>query len=258
MQNKVLRKSCGAIGVFDSGFGGISVLCELVKILPNEDYIYFGDNKNAPYGTRTDRDVLNKTIKAIDVFLGHNVKIIVIACNTVSVSFSMILKKYCPVPIFFTFPPQETTLNVSGNTLLLATTKTVEKLKKINNIKYYRADKLVRAVENYGKYGEKIDFKSVIPFNEKLFSNVILGCTHYSLVKNLIYDHLKPQYFFRGEVNTAQMVKKYLNNQKKPENYRRNSIFFIDDYAEENALFFKKVVKLPQKYDIKIEKKLKN
>lgn len=70
------------IGIFDSGMGGISVLATLMKELPNETFIYFGDSLNAPYGTKSVDEVRQLTIRACDFLVSQNVKSIVVACNT--------------------------------------------------------------------------------------------------------------------------------------------------------------------------------
>ena len=70
------------IGFFDSGVGGLSVMKEAISIMPNENFIYFGDSKNAPYGTKELNEVKNLTLNAVDFLLNKNVKAIVVACNT--------------------------------------------------------------------------------------------------------------------------------------------------------------------------------
>lgn len=70
------------IGFFDSGVGGLSVLREAIKIMPNEDYIYFGDSKNAPYGMKSVDEVRELTFKAVEFLLSKGVKGVAIACNT--------------------------------------------------------------------------------------------------------------------------------------------------------------------------------
>ena len=70
------------IGVLDSGLGGISVLRELVKLMPGEDFLYYGDSANAPYGTRTPEEVIDLTKKDVDFLLERGAKAIVVACNT--------------------------------------------------------------------------------------------------------------------------------------------------------------------------------
>ena len=71
-----------AICVFDSGVGGISVLKELVKIMPNEDFLFFGDSANAPYGTKSKEEVRKLTIDATRRFMAEGAKGVTIACNT--------------------------------------------------------------------------------------------------------------------------------------------------------------------------------
>ena len=70
------------IGVLDSGLGGISVLRELVKLMPGEAFLYYGDSANAPYGTRTPEEVIDLTKKDVDFLLERGAKAIVVACNT--------------------------------------------------------------------------------------------------------------------------------------------------------------------------------
>ena len=76
------NKKDAPIGVFDSGMGGISVLRELVKIMPNEDYIFFGDSANAPYGIKTVEEVQKLSFEKVEHLLSYNCKAIVVACNT--------------------------------------------------------------------------------------------------------------------------------------------------------------------------------
>ena len=79
-----------SIGVFDSGVGGLTVLKSLIAFLPNESYIYIGDNKNCPYGDKTIEELYEYSKRIIEYFIKQNVKLIVIACNTIS---SNILEK---------------------------------------------------------------------------------------------------------------------------------------------------------------------
>ena len=82
-----------AIGVFDSGLGGISVLKELVKSMPNEKFIYYGDSANAPYGIKTKEEITKRCIDIIEFFLNKGVKAIVIACNTATSAAANILRE---------------------------------------------------------------------------------------------------------------------------------------------------------------------
>ena len=77
-----MDKSNKPIGVFDSGLGGISVLAQLQKLMPNEDFIYLGDSKNAPYGTKNEEEIKKHTKDCITRLIDMGVKAVVIACNT--------------------------------------------------------------------------------------------------------------------------------------------------------------------------------
>ena len=70
------------IGMFDSGIGGLTVLKELRKLLPNENYIYYADSKNNPYGEKSDEELMKIVTNIVDFLISKDVKIIVIACNT--------------------------------------------------------------------------------------------------------------------------------------------------------------------------------
>ncbi len=89
------RQEC-PIGVFDSGVGGISVLRELVAQMPNENYIFFGDSKNAPYGTKTLEEVQRLTCADAEYLLSRGVKALVVACNTAtSAAIRILREKIC-------------------------------------------------------------------------------------------------------------------------------------------------------------------
>lgn len=87
------------VGVFDSGIGGVTVLKEILKILPNENYIYYSDSKNNPYGDKTDKKILEICDNIVQYLLKRNCKAIVIACNTASAkAVSYLRKKYMRNP----------------------------------------------------------------------------------------------------------------------------------------------------------------
>mgnify|MGYP001854479297 CR=1 FL=1 len=87
------------IGVFDSGMGGISVLHAARRLLPNENFLYYGDNGNAPYGSRTVEEIRRLAGTAIDQLLDRGVKAIVIACNTATSAYAEILRARLTLPI---------------------------------------------------------------------------------------------------------------------------------------------------------------
>ena len=94
-----------AIGVFDSGLGGLTVLKEINKYLPNEDIIYFGDTARVPYGSRSKETIIKYTFQAINFLAEQNVKAIVIACNTASARALLEAREEYDIPIMGVIEP---------------------------------------------------------------------------------------------------------------------------------------------------------
>ena len=92
-KNRIITERTKKIGVFDSGIGGATVLTELVKVLPNEDYIYYSDSKNNPYGDKTQKEIIEICDNIVQFFIQKNCKAIVIACNTASAEAVTYLRK---------------------------------------------------------------------------------------------------------------------------------------------------------------------
>ena len=95
-----MQKQNLPIGVFDSGVGGVSVLRELVRIMPNENFIYIGDSKNAPYGTKSHEEIFVHAQNCADILINKGVKALVVACNTAtSVCIEELRQKYTDLPV---------------------------------------------------------------------------------------------------------------------------------------------------------------
>lgn len=101
------------IGVFDSGVGGLSILLELQKILPNESYIYIADQAYAPYGGKTPEELIDRVSKILDFFVSRGVKAVVMACNTATVYTIDEMRRRYPLPIIGTVPVVKTLATVS-------------------------------------------------------------------------------------------------------------------------------------------------
>ena len=113
------RTQC-PIGVFDSGVGGISVLRELVARMPNENYIFFGDSKNAPYGTKTLKEVQELTCADAAYLISQNVKALVVACNTAtSAAINILREKYVDMPIIGIEPALKPAVHARENPRVL-------------------------------------------------------------------------------------------------------------------------------------------
>lgn len=116
------------IGFFDSGVGGLSVLREAIKLLPNEDFIYFGDSKNAPYGTKSVDEVRELSFKASELLLKYSVKAIVVACNTAtSAAIENLRNTYKNMPIIGIEPALKPAVELKreGKIVIMATPMTL-------------------------------------------------------------------------------------------------------------------------------------
>ena len=135
-----------AIGIFDSGIGGVTVLKEILKILPNEKYIYYSDSKNNPYGDKSDEQINALCDNIVQQFIKQRCKIIVIACNTASAkSVKHLREKYKNIPFIAIEPAYKMVYDYAyeKTTLVMATKGTIESEKfnllyhKYNNYKTY-------------------------------------------------------------------------------------------------------------------------
>ena len=221
----MLRKDA-PIAVIDSGVGGISVLKELIKLMPNENYIYFGDNKNAPYGNKTTEEVRKLMFSNVSMLLEKGAKAIVIACNTATgAAVNALRERYPDINIIGIEPAIKPTIKHKrhSNVLVMATPLTL-KQEKFEELLYRFCDDvnimtlacpgLMEFVEEGKTQGEELE-----GFLEKLFSeveginfeSVVLGCTHYPHVKDTIKKVLgNDVMIFDGGEGTARETKRRL------------------------------------------------
>lgn len=214
------------IGFFDSGVGGLSVLREAIKVLPNEDFIYFGDSKNAPYGTKTVDEVKRLTFNAVEFLLGHNVKAVVIACNTAtSAAIEDLRNSYKDIPIIGIEPALKPAveLNKKGKIVVMATPMTLAE-KKFNDLmaKYKGRSEmvslpcpgLVEYVEKGIVKGQELNNylqKKLSIIDKKEISSVVLGCTHYPFIKEELSKILgEDVVIIDGSLGTSIQLKRKL------------------------------------------------
>lgn len=189
------------IGVFDSGIGGLTVAKELLRILPNEKIIYFGDTARVPYGTKSKATVTKFSIENVLFLLGLNVKLIVIACNTVSSLALPTLKKFIRVPMVDVIGPGvKDAVKATENKRIAvigtrATILSKEYPRQINllddTVRTFSAScPLFVPLAEEGWFNNRIVFeiaKSYLnPIKKRRVDTIILGCTHYPLLKNII------------------------------------------------------------------------
>lgn len=216
-----------AIGVFDSGLGGLTVVKEMIKVLPNEDIVYFGDTGRVPYGTRSVDTIKKYALQDEKFLLSHDVKLIVAACGTVS-SVASDTAKTLPVPFFEVVSHAsksavEATRN--GKIAVIGTNATVKseqhkaEILKLNpqaqvitcacplfvplvEEGYYSPDDII-VLETVKRY-----LKPIIEFGA---DTLILGCTHYPVLSGAITKVLgKGVTLINAGTSTARAVAEYL------------------------------------------------
>ncbi len=229
------------IGIFDSGIGGLTTLAEIKKILPNEEYIYYADSKNNPYGEKTTEELTKITKRIVNYLLKRNVKLIVIACNTATTKCITTLRNEYPNMIFVGTEPAIKVAcdNNYKNTLVLATPGTIssdrtheliEKYKKNNeNIYLVACDGLANAIEtnNHNKIDEILHYY-LDQYKDYNIDAIVLGCTHYPIIRDKIQSFFKNAILIDGNIGVAKEVKRQLEvNNLLTNNNRSNNSSFI-------------------------------
>ncbi len=190
-----------AIGVFDSGVGGLTVLREIIKRVPNEHTLYFGDTARVPYGPRDLDQVREYVFKITRFLVEKDVKLIVIACNTSTAAALEDIKKMFDIPIIGVIGPgarAAATSTLNKHVGVIATKGTVEsnaygqEIKKIDSqimLHPMAAPLLVEYVEKGILNGSSLDriiCSYIGPLIEKNIDTLILGCTHFPLIEDRI------------------------------------------------------------------------
>ena len=188
------------IGVFDSGVGGLTVMKELISILPHEDFIYFGDTARVPYGSHSKETIINFAKQDLDFLLSKDVKAVLVACGTVSSTSLEVLRKMTDIPIVGVIAPAaEKAAQIGTSVAVLATQATISSHAYYNEI-INRNGKMevfeqacplfVPLIEN-GYIDDGIVLNTIVmdyvePLCSRKIDSVILGCTHYPIIRNTI------------------------------------------------------------------------
>lgn len=218
--------SADYIAVIDSGVGGISVLRELVRLMPNERFLYFGDSANAPYGTKSAEEVIAMTDATVKRLMARGIKALVVACNTATaVAINMLREKYPDFIIIGIEPALKPAVTCfpKGPIGIMATPVTLrgEKLKRLiaanphPDIRLIPAPGLVELVEAGLANSPQMDaFLTPVlgPFIGKL-DGLVLGCTHYPFaipaIRRILGDRTQ---LFDGGEGTARQTQLRLRN----------------------------------------------
>ena len=191
------------IGLFDSGIGGISILEKLKQLLPNENFIYLADNQNCPYGSKSKKEIISLSKKNCEKLIELNCKIIIIACNTSTTNSIKKLREIIAIPIIGIEPGLKPAIHYTKtkNIGILATEKTLGSKLFFETLNQNRIDdihiheqigyELVNLIEedSHSKQNlQKILEKYLAPMINKKIDCLLLGCTHYNHIKDIIEE----------------------------------------------------------------------
>lgn len=190
------------IGFFDSGVGGISVLKTAFELMPNENYIYYGDTLNAPYGEKTEEQIKELSLAAGAFLYEKGVKAIVMACNTATSAAVIMMRARFSLPVISMEPAVKPALAQGGKVLVLATPATVSQARYLGLIERLCAQGRVISVGCSGLV-ELIEAgrtdeagvhacleRCLEGFGGARIGGVVLGCTHYSFVESHIKSYI--------------------------------------------------------------------
>ncbi|WP_146548086.1 glutamate racemase [Rummeliibacillus suwonensis] len=229
------------IGVIDSGVGGLTVVKEMLRYLPNESITYLGDTARCPYGPRSKEQVIQFTWQIVDQLEKMNIKMLVIACNTITAVALDGLQKRCKFPVVGVINAGAQAAIKATKThdiAVIATQGTVKSgayenalysLYSSSNVTSLACPRLVPLVESgeyEGKFAQNLVAETLAPLKNTKFDTMILGCTHYPIIQGLIEEVVGDQvHVVSSAEETAKQVKEILRFQhiartdKKPPEY---------------------------------------
>jgi len=210
-----------AIGVFDSGLGGLTVVKEIIRLLPHEDIVYLGDTARVPYGTRSNEIIKKFSKENCDFLVKKNVKCIVIACHTSSaVAGNFLKRKFFNIPIFDVVTPVLESLKESknlpagrqGKIGVIGTRATINSgiYSKLNKVVQVPCPLFVPFIEEGETKGKLIESLVKKYIGNLKVDTLVLGCTHYPIIASVISKVLPNVKLINPGVLVADDLKNFL------------------------------------------------
>lgn len=247
------------VGIFDSGVGGLTVLKDCLKDTCGVTYFYFGDNCNAPYGSRTEEEIEELAKRGLETLARHKIDAAVLACNTASAVCLEKMRKEFPFPIVGMEPAVSPAARKFRRILVLCTPRTAEseRLKKLVarhpacDITVYAARDLAGAIEGCLLRREPLELSKHLPKGS--WDAVVLGCTHYSFYRDEIASFYGAKVFDGGEGTAARLcdlIKLGTADHRKPlltysaqmfencKNSTKNRVVFVGPCGKMNKNIF--------------------
>ena len=219
------------IGIFDSGLGGLSVWKEVVKVLPNENIIYYADSANCPYGSKSESEIINLSKRIVDFLIENKCKLVIVACNTATAAAIDYLRANYSIPFVGMEPAvKPASLNSQTKSIAVLATEgtfngrlykeTSQRFTKDVNLNIKVGENLVDIVENnlINEKSTEIHLRNLIqPLIELNIDHLVLGCTHYPflipVLKNILpanVNILDPSPAIAKQAKRILMKEKYM------------------------------------------------
>jgi glutamate racemase len=233
------------IGFFDSGVGGLSILKEVKRLLPQENIIFFADQKNFPYGKKTEQELNTITKKIADFLMSYDIKILVIACNTATCYSLKYLRSKFKIPIIGVVPAIKPAAqrSRSAKIAILSTPATSSSAYLKDLIKEFAADVNVLNI-SCGGLEEAIEDSNhktiahlVSNYSKKIKNFgadvVVLGCTHYPIVKDKFKELVDPDTKLVDSASSvAKRLKELLKISGSYSNSKADDLYFTTSNAQ--------------------------
>jgi glutamate racemase len=260
------------IGVFDSGLGGLTVLKEIMELIPSESLVYFGDCGRIPYGTKSKETVIKYTFQDIRFLLSQDIKMIIIACNTASACSYELVKLNFNIPVIEVIRPGSfSAVNETKNKKIgvIGTTGTIdsgvyEKVIKERDASvqvFSKACPLFVQLAEEGWWDNDIAYRIaeeyLLPLKNEGIDTLVLGCTHYPLLYNTISKVMGSE--VKLVSSGPEVAKTVKNLMAKSDTSRDSSIrpiyrFYTSDSVEKfeslGSSFLGREIKAAEKIDI--------
>lgn len=207
----------------DSGIGGLTTLAQTIKLIPNLNFIYFGDDKFSPYGNLTQEQIISRLNAIITSQIHHNIGLIVLACNTATANGIDNLRKTYKIPIIGTEPAIKPASKPGSRILVLATPATTKHKRFYSlvlncpcSLEIAPMPALAKQIDNYYLYGDwfardEIDTTiNNISLLAKSKTHIVLGCTHYVHLKRLIKSRTGKE-VVDGNLGVAKQIERKIN-----------------------------------------------
>lgn len=251
------------IGIFDSGVGGLTVLKEIEKLLPHENILYLGDTARVPYGIRSPETVIKYSIECANFLYKRGIKILVVACNTSSSISLPILKERLDIPVLGVIEPgvkaalkatKNKKVGVIGTEATIQSNSYTKAIKRIDStieVMSKACPLFVPLVEEGildGKIADLVIERYLNELKQSDIDTLILGCTHYPLLKKSIKEYMKNITLVDSAEEIAQDVKEILlkSSLVNAQSEFGQKKFFVTDSPER----FKKIGEIFLKYEI--------